>query len=435
MTESFLHYVWQFQYFDKHTLTTTAGESITVFNQGNRNPHAGPDFFNARIRIDDMEWIGSVEIHIYASGWIDHKHNTDAAYDNVVLHVVWSEDKPVRRSDGTSLPTLELKNRVNEYLLLHYRRLVYSPDAIPCSSKLFEVKPIIVLSMLEKVLVERLELKASAILRMLERNGNDWEETCYQMLTKNFGFKVNNDPFHQLSLALPYKILLKHADKLSQVEALLFGQAGFLEEENEDNYFVLLKREYKLLSQKYQLSSKRLKKIQWRFMRMRPANFPTIRIAQLAGLVHKGQKFFSTITSIEDENALAKFFSVRQSEYWIHHYHFFKEFKKEIDTLGEESINSLIINTVAPVLVAYGKAKADPLYINRAVSILQHIPAETNRITTRWKELGLNVKDAFDSQAMVGLYNNFCLKRRCLDCNIGASLVNPVRNEDSLCDP
>ena len=427
MTESFLHYVWQFQYFDRHSLSTTSGEPISVFNPGQRNPHAGPDFFNARIKIDDMEWIGSVEIHIYASGWIEHKHNTDAAYDNVVLHVVWSDDKPVSRSDGTMLPTLELKNRVNEYLLLHYRRLVYSPEAIPCSSKLFEVKPITVSSMLDKVLVDRLEIKANSVLRMLERNGNDWEETCYQMLTKNFGFKVNNDPFHQLSLALPYKILLKHADKLSQVEALLFGQAGFLEEENEDEYFSLLKREYKFLSQKYLLAEKRLNKIQWRFLRMRPANFPTIRIAQLAWLIHKGQKFFSTIIGIQNERELAEFFTVGQSEYWLHHYHFFKQFKKEIDTLGDESINSLIINTVAPILVAYGKAKDDQLYIDRAVSILQHIPAETNRVTRRWKELGLNVKTSFDSQAVVELYNNFCLKRRCLDCKIGASLVNPLQ--------
>jgi hypothetical protein len=427
VTESFLHYVWQFQYFDRHSLSTTSGENISVFNPGQRNPHAGPDFFNARIKIDDIEWIGSVEIHIYASGWIEHKHNTDAAYDNVVLHVVWSDDKPVSRSDGTMLPTLELKNRVNEYLLLHYRRLVYSPEAIPCSSKLFEVKPITVSSMLDKVLVDRLEIKANSVLRMLERNGNDWEETCYQMLTKNFGFKVNNDPFHQLSLALPYKILLKHADKLSQVEALLFGQAGFLEEENEDEYFSLLKREYKFLSQKYLLTEKRLNKIQWRFLRMRPANFPTIRIAQLAWLIHKGQKFFSTIIGIQNERELAEFFTVGQSEYWLHHYHFFKQFKKEIDTLGEESINSLIINTVAPILVAYGKAKDDQLYIDRAVSILQHLPAETNRVTKRWKEIGLNVKTSFDSQAVVELYNNFCLKRRCLDCKIGASLVNPLQ--------
>jgi hypothetical protein len=427
VTESFLHYVWQFQYFDRHSLTTTAGDPILVFNPGQRNPHSGPDFFNARIKIDDMEWIGSVEIHIYASGWIDHKHNTDALYDNVVLHVVWGDDKIVTRSDGSMLPTLELKNRVSEYLLLHYRRLVYSPEAIPCASKLFEVKPVIVTSMLEKVLVDRLEIKANSVLKLLERNGSDWEETCYQILTRNFGFKVNNDPFHQLSLALPYKTLLKHADKLSQVEALLFGQAGFLEEENNDEYFSLLKREYKFLSQKYRIADKRLNKIQWRFLRMRPANFPTIRIAQLACLIHKGQKFFSTIIAIHDVRELEKFFSAHQSAYWMHHYHFFKEFKKEIDTLGGESINSLIINTVAPVLVAYGKAKDDEQYIDRAVSILQDLPAETNRITRRWRELGLNVKNAFDSQAMVGLYNNFCLKRRCLDCKIGASLVNPLQ--------
>lgn len=428
MTESFLHYVWQFQYFDKHELTTTNGEHVSIFNPGYRNPHAGPDFFNARVKIENMEWIGSVEIHIYASGWIDHKHDSDASYDNVVLHVVWSDDKIVSRSDGSTLPTLELKNRVNEYLLLHYRRLMYTPEPIPCSNKLLEVKPVTILSMLDKVLIERLETKASAILRMFERNSNDWEETCYQMLTRNFGFKVNNDPFHQLSLAIPYKTLLKHSDKLHQVEALLFGQAGFLEEnENEDEYFNILKREYKFLSQKYTLTTKRLNKVQWRFMRMRPANFPTIRIAQLASLIHKGRKFFGTIIELREGKELFEFFSVRQSDYWLHHYHFFKEFKKEIDTLGDESINNLIINTAVPLMVAYGKASDSETYVERALVILQHLSAESNGITKRWKQLGLSVKNAFDSQAMTGLYNNFCLKRRCLDCNIGTSLVKPIQ--------
>lgn len=425
MTESFLHYLWQFQYFNKKALCTTKGEEIQIFNPGQKNTHAGPDFFNARIKIGDMEWVGSVEIHIHAAGWIEHRHNTDAAYENVVLHVVWNDNKPVRRQDGSWLPTLELKHRIDEQLLLHYKKLMHSPEVIPCSSKFSEVSQLTKLSMLDKVLAERLESKAMVVLKMLQRNSNDWEETCYQMLTKNFGFKVNNDPFQQLSLSLPYKFLLKHADKLLQVEALLFGQAGFLEDENEEAYYRLLKREYKILSQKYQLSIKRLNKVQWRFLRLRPANFPTIRIAQLASLVYNRRNFFSSVLEIDSSKGLNEFFSVRQSDYWMHHYHFFKELKKEIDTLGGASIDNIIINTVAPVLAAYGKSKDDQVYVDRAVCILQNIHAESNGITNQWKTLGMSVKTAFDSQAIVELYNNFCLKRRCLDCNIGASLVNP----------
>jgi len=372
-----------------------------------------------------MEWVGSVEIHIYAGGWIEHKHNLDAGYNNVVLHVVWSDDKIVKRSDGSRLPTLELKNRVDEHMLLHFKSLVYSPEPIPCSPKLQDVNALTVFRMLDKVIAERLETKATVVLKMLSRNGNDWEETCYQMLSKNFGFKVNSDPFHQLSLALPYRVLMKHADKLEQVEALLFGQAGFLDEGRDDAYYLLLSREYKILNHKYRLEDRKLNKVQWRFLRMRPANFPTIRIAQLAGLVHMHKKFFSSLMEIESAKGFADYFSVRQSEYWLHHYHFFKEFKKEIDTLGGGSIDNLIINTVVPLLVAYGKAKSDRIYIDRAVFILQHLRGESNSITKQWKDLGMNVRTAFESQAMVGLYNTYCLKRRCLDCNIGSSLINP----------
>lgn len=425
MTESFLHYLWQFQYFNKIALNTTSGEEIQIFNPGQRNSDAGPDFFNARIKIGDMEWVGSVEIHIHAAGWVEHRHNTDPAYDNVVLHVVWNDDRPVRRGDGSWLPTLELKNRVEAHLLLHYKRLMHSPDVIPCSAKLDEVSQLTKLSMLDKVLAQRLETKATIVLKMLQRNGNDWEQTCFQQLTKNFGFKVNSDPFQQLSLSLPYKLLLKHADKLLQVEALLFGQAGFLEDERDDDYYHLLKREYKILSQKYQLSFKKLNKVQWRFLRLRPANFPTIRIAQLASLVYNRRNFFSSVLEIDSSKALHEFFSVRQSDYWLHHYQFFKKFKEEINTLGESSINNIIINTVCPLLAAYGKSKDEQVYVDRAVCILQHIHAESNTITNQWKTLGMNVKTAFDSQAMVELYNSYCMKRRCLDCNIGASLVNP----------
>ncbi len=373
-----------------------------------------------------MEWVGSVEIHIQASGWIEHKHNTDAAYENVILHVVWRDDKPVKRDDGSRLPTLELKNRVDEQLLLHYRKLMHSPEVIPCSSALGTVSQLVRNSMLDKVFAERLAFKADEVYKMLQRNNSDWEETCYQLLTRNFGFKINNAPFQQLAQSLPYKLLLKHADKLLQVEALLFGQAGFLENENDEAYYQLLQREYRLLGQKYQLFSRSLSKVQWRFLRLRPANFPTIRIAQLASLVYCRKHLFSSILEIDSVNGFFAFFSTGQSNYWLHHFRFFNTWKDTVGTMGKASIGNIIINTVAPILAAYGKSKNEEVYIDRAVSILQNLQAESNNITKQWRASGMSVSTAFDSQAVVELYNNYCLKRRCLNCRIGTALVNPI---------
>ena len=426
MSESFLHYIWQFQYFDKSDLVTTEGEELQVFNPGNRNGHAGPDFFNARVKIGNMEWVGSAEIHINASGWSEHKHDADPAYENVVLHVVWKNDKPVKRNDNTLIPTLELKNRVDEKLLLGYKKLINSPEPIPCSLSFASVNDLIKLSMLDKALLQRLEAKAEMVSGMLQRNNNDWEETLYQLLCKNFGFKVNAEPFLQLAKALPYKILLKHADKLLQLEAFLFGQAGFLEGSNEDEYYQLLKREYSLLSQKYQLAEKALSKAQWRFLRLRPANFPTIRLAQLAMLIHQQKNIFSKIIEIDSPKALKAIFGIKQSDYWLNHFQFFKKAKEDVAPLGETSIDNILINTVVPLLAAYSKTKDDQVLLDRAVDILQNLSAEANTIPRQWTSVGLKSKTAFDSQALIELCNNYCLKRKCLECNIGSSLVKPM---------
>src|SRR5690349_15026574 len=247
MNESFLHYIWQFQYFNKQELRCSTGEEIIVVNPGLKNTHAGPDFYNAKLKLGNMEWAGSVEIHIYSSGWREHRHQDDAAYENVVLHVVWEEDEKIYRKDGTLLPTLELKSRVASSFLLQYKRIVHSRNRIPCANAIQHVPDVIKVSMLDKALMARLEKKAETILQALERNNGDWEETCYQILCRNFGFKVNTDPFLQLAQSLPYKILMKHGDRLEQIEALLFGQAGFLKETINDAYYLLLRREYTLL--------------------------------------------------------------------------------------------------------------------------------------------------------------------------------------------
>lgn len=425
MNESFLHYIWQFQYFDKTDLKSSTGEEIVIFNPGFKNTDSGPDFYNAKLRIDSIEWAGSVEIHIYSSGWREHKHQEDAAYENVVLHVVWEENEQIIRKDGTLLPTLELKPRVSSAFVLQFKRIVHSRTKIPCANAIGSVPHIIRISMLDKALMARLEKKATSILQALEKNNGDWEETCYQMLCRNFGFKVNTDPFLQLAQSLPYRTLMKHADRLDQMEAMVFGQAGFLQETINDDYYLLLKREYTLLAKKYDLKEKRMRKAQWRFLRLRPANFPTTRLAQLASVLYHQKNLFSKTLSIASWKDLIPTFSVKPSVYWLYHYQFFKKQRKEIPSLGKMSIENIVINSIVPMLVAYGKSRDDQRFIDRAVQMLQETPSEKNNILQSWEELGLISKTAFDSQAMIELHNSFCLRRRCLDCNIGSSLLRP----------
>lgn len=426
MTEAFLHYVWQYQYFTKSALRTSDGEEVSIFHPGYKNTDAGPDFFNAKVKIGQIEWIGNVEIHIDSSGWADHKHDADRAYDNVILHVVWKEDRKIFRNDKSPLPTIELKDRVADPLLLHYKKLLHNPEKIPCSPVFASISSITKFSMLDRALMHRLESKATNVLSLLKRNNNDWEETAYQMLCRNFGFKVNADPFEQLALSLPYKVIMKHADKLLHVEALLFGQAGFLEENLNDEYFLMLKREYDLLARKFGLIEKRLNKSQWKFLRLRPANFPSMRLAQLASLLSTKKNIFSKIIGAATYRELLQIFSTKQSEYWQHHYQFLKPMKEAIAPLGEMSVSSILINTAVPLMVAYGKAKDEQYFIDRAIDILQHIAPEDNAIIKDWNALGFKSKSASDTQALIELHNNFCLKRRCLDCTIGFSVLQPA---------
>jgi hypothetical protein len=425
MSEAFLHYLWQFQYFDKHELQTTSGDPIQIFYPGIRNTDAGPDFQNARLKIAGMEWIGSAEIHIQASGWMEHKHHRDPAYENVILHVVWQSDMNIKRADGSLLPTLALMPRVDQNLFHSYQRLVNSPEEIPCSQFIAHVEDFVKVGMMDKVVLDRLESKSLRILNMLGKNRNDWEETCFQVLARSFGYKINAEPFEQLARLLPYKVLRKHADKLLHVEALLFGQAGFLEDDFEHEYYRLLSREYNLLRQKYKLSDRRLNKAQWKFLRLRPANFPTVRLAEFAALVFYRPALFSTILENETYKNLESMFSLKQSEFWNEHYTFSKSAREPVNGMGLSSIGTIIINAVAPLLVAYGKSKGEQQYVDRAIAILQQTPTESNTIVSHWKQLGFKSRTAFDSQALIELQNSYCNKRRCLDCNIGASLINP----------
>jgi hypothetical protein len=425
MSESFLHYIWQFQYFTKNSLLTNAGEPVHIFDPGIKNSNAGPDFLNARIKLGEIQWVGNVEIHIDASGWIQHSHQHDEGYDNVILHVVWKNDIPIRRRDGTLLPAIEIGDRVDDQLLVQYKNLINSLDDIPCASTIKRIKAVVLFSTLDKMMLTRLENKAREVLSYVEKNRGDWDETCYQLVAKNFGFKVNAEPFFQLATGVPYKMLMKHSDKPEQVEAILFGVAGFIdEEEGDDDYFWLLKREYNVLRQKYRLDHKMMRKIQWKFLRLRPANFPTLRIAQFAACISVGRNFFPSFLEMSFEE-LKAFFKGSPSSYWENHFHFSKISGDKSGEMGETSAENILINTVAPVLAAFSIYKDEGRFMDKAIDILHKCHTEENKITRIWQDLSIKSKDAFDSQALLELYNNYCSRRRCLDCNIGASLVKP----------
>ncbi len=428
MQEFFLHYLWQMQYFDKAKLITTDGEPIEIFHPGTPNFHSGPDFGNARLRIHDIHWVGNVEIHSRSSHWYEHHHQHDESYDNVVLHVVWQDDKPVVRGDGTKIPTMELRGKVDQRLILKYRQLISSAFAIPCERSLRDVEPVVKTSMLSKVLMERLHRKADEVEEINSKNGGDWEETLYQLIFRNFGFKVNADPFFELSRHVPHKAIRKQGDKLLQIEALLFGQAGFLEERHGDAYYLQLRREHQLLTRKYNLGASKMSKAQWKFLRLRPANFPTLRLAQLSALLHHHNQLFSRIVESGGRSELHDLFAVAPSDYWHHHYSFSANASTAVHMLGVSSTENLLINTVVPLWVAYGRATDNQALIDRAVVLLENLPAEENSIITNWQNLGMDIRHSSDSQAAIELFNRYCHPHQCLRCAIGASLIRPNQN-------
>lgn len=422
MQEAFLHFVWQYQYFNKAGLTTSDNALVNIIHPGVYNTDAGPDFKEAIVRIGDMEWRGHVELHVKSSDWSQHKHHNDKAYNNVILHVVWQNNQDVKREDGTILPVIELQGLVQERVIFDYKKLINSPDKIPCEKQLNSVSDLTWISTLDKVLMERLSVKAARAKELNVKNGNNWEETAYQLLAKNFGFKINGEPFGILAETLPYKIIKKHADNKLQVEALLFGQAGFLSAEQQDEYQQLLLKEYTFLKHKYNLTS-RLLPVQWKLLRLRPANFPIVRLAQFAQLMNQLPSLFQNLIDIESTKDLKQLFQVKMSAYWKHHYQFGKVSGKEIPSLGDSSIENIAINTIAPLLVAYGQHIDGVSYIDKAIRLLQEIKAEKNRITNYWSALNTGVSSAFDSQALIQLYNEYCSKRRCLSCSVGVSLI------------
>ncbi len=421
MQEDFLHYLWRLKRFDLTDLRTTQGEPIEIRETGQLNIHAGPDFTDARIRIGDTLWAGNVEMHLQASDWRRHGHQQDKAYDNVILHVVLEEDEPVLRSNGNRLPCLELKKRVPRGLSGIYSRLMRSEYWIPCQPQFPETAELTRQLWLDRLLVERLEEKTAAIRRSLQQHNADWDAAFYHWLARGFGMRVNADPFERLARSLPLKLMLKHRDRLFQLEALLFGQAGLLKEDWQDGYPRRLRKEYAHLADLYGLAP--MEGVAWKFLRLRPANFPTVRIAQLATLLHQSGHLFSKMLAAQNVREIENMFEVRLSNYWKTHYVFDKVSTPQPKTLGRDAVHLLIINTIAPFLFLYGAERREERYQDRALQLLEEVPAEKNHIVRRWEELGVKPESAYQSQALLQLKKHYCDEHRCLQCAIGHAIL------------
>lgn len=421
MKEDFLHYIWKQKLFSQDNLETTEGEKIDILNTGTHNIDAGPDFFNAKIRIGKTLWAGSVEMHLRSSDWKKHNHDTDKAYDNTILHVVYENDGELKRKNNSHIPTLALSEKINEKFILRYENLLASRHRIPCEEEISKVNTFVVDSWLERMTVERLERKSGDILERLKQNKNNWEETFYHLLAKNFGFKLNAQPFEELARALPLSILAKHKNNLPQTEAMLFGAAGFLSKKFNEQYPSLLKKEYEFLKAKFKLTDGIHSP--WKFLRLRPANFPTIRIAQFAELVHRSSHLFSKILECTNAGQVVELFDVSASPYWDSHYVFGKTSSSQKKNLGRNAAENIIINTAVPVIFSYGMYRGEEKFKGTALKFLEAIPSENNSIIKKWESLGITSGSAFRSQALLELMNEHCLHKKCLSCGIGNKLI------------
>lgn len=421
MKEVFLHYLWKYKLLQA-PLLTTKGEPIEVIHAGFPNTDAGPDFLNAKLRIGETLWAGNVEIHLLSSSWFDHKHDQDAAYNNVVLHVVLTNDKPAISAGGREIPCLECSNLIPETLLDNYKSLMSSRLWVPCARIINHCSRITINSCMDACLAERLEGKASALNEKLVATRNDWEDVLYQLLARYFGSRANTLPFEWLAASLPLKILSRHHDQPLQIEALIFGQAGFLNRDFADDYPDKLRQEYIFLQNKYGLEP--LDASVWKFLRLRPAAFPTIRLAQFAALMRQAKSLFSFVTSNPSITALRDLLRVTAPEYWNDHYLFDKKSgSNNPKTLSNQSVDLLIINAVVPVLFVYGSHHQYDDLRTAAYTLLEQLPAEKNSVVEKWQSLGVEVCSASNSQALLTLKQSYCDQKKCLDCRIGNELL------------
>ncbi|WP_339866725.1 DUF2851 family protein [uncultured Algoriphagus sp.] len=422
--EDFLQLVWKYQYFEKAKLHTTAGDDLKIIQVGFHNQSEGPDFRDSVVVIENVIFHGHVEVHRLASEWKQHAHGGNPAYNSVVLHVVWEDDQKVLRNDGTPMPTLELKGLIFLDIWRNYERMLDYKSDLPCAHGLKDAPEIVRFSALEKALVERLQEKSTLILDILKSTTGDWEETAYLWLFICFGFKANSQAMGELASLVPYKILQKHRDQLPVLEAILIGQAGLLPEESEEPYAQYLIREYGFFRKKYGWESP-MKRQHWTFMGVRPSNFPTIRIAQLAVVLSKAPNLLqSVMQDSHDFAGFKKLLKVKPSEYWQYHYSFGKPSERQTSSgISSTALELLVINYVIPLWFAYGRYFEEPDWKERCFDLLQEVSAENNHIIRRFQSHGWPAQNSFDSQGMIGQYKNYCQPKKCLQCKIAQVLI------------
>jgi hypothetical protein len=421
MNEELLHTIWKYKLIGQTHFKGSKEEDIEIISIGEHNQDSGPDFFNSKIKINNILLAGNVEIHIKTSDWLKHNHQKDNAYDNLVLHVVYEHDKELPQNEKFNVSVLELKNYIKPSLLEQYNKLQLSKQTIPCGKSISLVPDIVWKSWLDRLAVSRIEQKTAYIEHLFEYSKQNHEDALYVLLCRNFGFKINNDAFELLGKSLSYSILKKYADNPSQIEALLFGVAGLLEELFEDKYPKQIQNEFEFLKHKHQLVP--LKKELWKFSKTRPVNFPTIRIAQLASLINKQQSLYHLIEQKPDLKTLQVFFELEPNAYWNTHYKFDTESEESSKQFGETAFQNLVINTIVPYLFFMSKHNTNIDFVEYALDLLSHLPTEVNTKTKEFTKLGVKTENALESQAQIYLLDNLCSKKACLHCNVAEFLL------------
>jgi len=419
--EDLLHYVWKLKYYCGSNLVSAAGEPVTVIHPGFHNFDAGPDFSSGKIKIGDTIWNGNIELHLRASDWIRHEHYRDEAYDNVILHVVYEDDEVILRKDGSPIPSISLKGLIDSEIFERYHYLSANQQWVPCENLVTEVEEIQKQIWLERLFVARLEEKSKRILELLEYSKQNWEYVLFIMMGRYFGSRINTDAFENMCKSINLFTIYKNRHDSDLVEALLFGQAGFLNGEFNDDYPNKLKKEYKFLKHKYKLEP--IPEKLWKFFRLRPKNFPTVRIAQFASMIIKNQSLFNHIIELTEIEELYGIFTARTHEYWDDHYIFDKEAQYAKKSLGKDFQDVILINAIIPLIFIYGKLRQEPNYVDKAIKFMQQIPPERNKIISKWKKLKFKVSSASDTQALLHLKKEFCDKNRCLQCAIGHQVL------------
>lgn len=423
MKEDFLHYIWKFRKFDFSRAAAVNGEPVTIIDPGMANIHSGPDFFNAKLKIGEQLWAGNVEIHINSSHWYEHKHEKDPAYDNVILHVVWEDDMEIYRKDNSIIPTMELKDLVSPGTLKQYRELLLAPNGswINCEADFNSFEDFEINNWLERLYFERLEGKAGVLLEQLQKTDNDWEAVLFRLLAKNFGLKVNGGAFLSMAQSFDYKVLRKCRDSQLILEALFLGQSGQLENDVEDTYFRQLKQEYQFIKKKFKLNNKYVERP--KYFRLRPDNFPGLRLAQLAALYHKVPHLFSAVVNSSNVKELRDIFVVEPAIFWKTHYTFERSHTAKKKNLSAAFVDLLIINSLLPVRFSYEKhtGTGDPSVI---INMVEQLKAEKNSVIDKFNSLRPgSAKTALASQALLQLKQHYCDKNACLHCNLGIKLL------------